>query len=46
MGGDSAEVCTRCEGPIPEKRRQAMPGVQTCIECQRDIELYDKGSRK
>lgn len=44
--GDSAKVCTVCEGEIPEGRRLAIPGVQTCIECQRDIEKrtpYDWG---
>ena len=35
---ESARVCTWCEYPIPEARRQALPGVQTCIECQRDAE--------
>ena len=36
--GDSALVCAMCEEPIPEARRLALPGVQTCIECQRDVE--------
>lgn len=36
--GDSALVCAMCEMPIPEGRRQAVPGVQTCIECQNDVE--------
>ncbi|MBI2278160.1 MAG: TraR/DksA family transcriptional regulator [Dechloromonas sp.] len=27
-----------CGEPIPEGRRVAMPGVKTCIECQKDIE--------
>lgn len=35
---DSAEFCQMCEEPIPELRRQAVAGVQTCIDCQRDIE--------
>lgn len=35
---DSAEHCTLCEEPIPEGRRQALPGVETCIECQRMLE--------
>ena len=42
----SAEDCAMCGEPIPEARRQALPGVQTCIECQRDIErqgLWDWG---
>jgi len=35
---DSAWVCCRCETPIPEARRRAVPGVQTCIDCQTDLE--------
>lgn len=35
---ESAEFCYLCECPIPEGRRQAIPGVQTCIECQEDLE--------
>lgn len=38
--GDSALICAVCEEPIPEERRQAVPGVRTCIECQADIERY------
>lgn len=35
---DSSETCNACGEPIPEARRQAVPGVQTCIECQTLIE--------
>lgn len=35
---ESAAICGMCDEPIPEARRQAVPGVQTCIECQRAIE--------
>lgn len=35
--GESAQVCG-CGEPIPEARRRALPGVRTCVECQRDIE--------
>lgn len=43
--GDSASECA-CGEPIPEARRRAVPGVQTCIECQREAErrgLWDWG---
>lgn len=30
----SAEFCEDCDEPIPEARRAAVPGVQTCIDCQ------------
>lgn len=32
--GPSAEYCQNCDKPIPEGRRQAVPGVQLCIACQ------------
>lgn len=34
----SASHCAICEEPIPVDRQLAVPGVQTCIDCQRDIE--------
>lgn len=34
----SAEFCVLCETPIPEGRRRAVAGVQTCVECQADLE--------
>lgn len=35
---DSARECRVCDEPIPEKRRRAVPGVQTCVDCQTDLE--------
>lgn len=35
---DSATHCHACEARIPEKRRKAVPGVQTCIDCQQELE--------
>ncbi|WP_110667907.1 DksA/TraR family C4-type zinc finger protein [Salinicola halophilus] len=32
--GPSLEECEECEAPIPEARREAVPGVRLCIECQ------------
>ena len=32
--GESAEFCDICGEEIPEKRRQALPGVRTCVACQ------------
>ena len=32
--GDSAKECEDCGGPIPPKRRAALPGVRTCVTCQ------------
>lgn len=30
--------CAVCDEPIPPRRIQAVPGVQTCIDCQKDLE--------
>ena len=35
---DSATKCRICQTPIPKARRHALPGVQTCIDCQTDLE--------
>jgi phage/conjugal plasmid C-4 type zinc finger TraR family protein len=37
---ESEAHCVECGEPIPERRRVALPGVRTCIECQsaRDAE--------
>ncbi len=32
--GDSLTHCEECDAPIPEARRQAMPGVRLCIACR------------
>ena len=34
--GDSLTHCAECEEPIPEARRQAIPGVKLCIDCVRE----------
>ncbi len=34
--GESLTHCAECEEPIPEKRRQALPGVKLCLDCQQD----------
>jgi len=32
--GESLTHCEACGEPIPEARRQAVPGVRLCIDCQ------------
>lgn len=32
--GESAIRCDECDEPIPDRRRAALPGVRTCIQCQ------------
>lgn len=34
----SAFECRVCDEPIPELRRLKVPGVQTCVACQEEIE--------
>ncbi|MCG7627791.1 DksA/TraR family C4-type zinc finger protein [Epibacterium sp. MM17-32] len=34
--GESLRHCADCEEEIPEARRQAIPGVKLCIDCQQD----------
>ena len=34
--GESLENCAECDEPIPEARRQAIPGVKLCIDCQNE----------
>jgi phage/conjugal plasmid C-4 type zinc finger TraR family protein len=34
----SAVECRVCGGRIPVKRRRAVPGVQTCVHCQEELE--------
>jgi phage/conjugal plasmid C-4 type zinc finger TraR family protein len=43
--GASAVRCVVCDEPIPAARRQAVPGVRTCIECQRDDEQHTSLNR-
>ena len=32
--GESARECDDCGEPIPKRRREALPGVRTCVACQ------------
>ena len=36
--GDSISKCEECDTHIPVSRREAIPGVRFCIECQESIE--------
>ena len=37
--GPGRETCEECDAPIPEARRQALPGVRLCVPCQ---ETHDR----
>lgn len=32
--GESLTHCEECDAPIPQARREAVPGVRLCIACQ------------
>jgi phage/conjugal plasmid C-4 type zinc finger TraR family protein len=32
--GEGARECVECGGEIPLRRREALPGVSTCVACQ------------
>jgi phage/conjugal plasmid C-4 type zinc finger TraR family protein len=34
----SRESCAVCDEPIPLARQIAVPGVETCIDCQTELE--------
>lgn len=41
--GESLTHCEECGEPIPQARREAVPGVRLCIECQTEL---DKAQRE
>ena len=43
--GESLTHCADCDEPIPEARRQALPGVKLCIDCasERDARPDQRG---
>ena len=34
--GESLTHCAECDEPIPQARREALPGVKLCIDCMQD----------
>ena len=36
--GESLKECDACGDPIPEARRNAMPGVRLCVTCQAEAD--------
>jgi phage/conjugal plasmid C-4 type zinc finger TraR family protein len=43
--GEGLEYCEDCGEDIPERRRNALPGVRTCVTCQaiRDAQVRSAG---
>ncbi|MFD2265053.1 DksA/TraR family C4-type zinc finger protein [Lacibacterium aquatile] len=42
--GEAALYCEECGEDIPEARRKALPGVQTCVACQAKLDSAVKHS--
>ncbi|NTZ40856.1 hypothetical protein EXW94_24980 [Enterobacter sp. JMULE2] len=42
LASSGTEECRICGVSIPERRRQLLPGVSTCVECQERREFYQK----
>lgn len=40
--GESLKYCAECGEIIPQARREALPGVRLCIECQSDLDKDNK----
>ncbi|AYC34516.1 DksA/TraR family C4-type zinc finger protein [Pseudomonas cavernae] len=40
--GESLTHCEECGAPIPEARRQAVPGVHLCVSCQSEHDKEQK----
>ena len=36
--GESLKRCEECDAEIPEARRQAVPGVRLCVDCQSEFD--------
>lgn len=36
--GQTADNCDECGMSIPEARREALPGVRQCIQCQSELD--------
>ncbi len=41
--GESLRECAECGEEIPEKRRQAIPGVKLCVDCAAERDGADRG---
>jgi phage/conjugal plasmid C-4 type zinc finger TraR family protein len=40
--GESLENCVECNAAIPEARREAVPGVRHCVNCQSEQDKKNK----
>ncbi|MGI9271201.1 MAG: DksA/TraR family C4-type zinc finger protein [Woeseiaceae bacterium] len=42
--GESLKNCEECDKAIPDARREAVPGVRLCINCQSEHDAKEKVS--
>lgn len=42
--GESLAYCEECEAPIPERRRELIPGVRLCVTCQAEADEASGGA--
>lgn len=42
--GESLHRCEECDAPIPQARRQAVPGVRLCVACQGELDKRQSAS--
>ncbi|MGP0174308.1 DksA/TraR family C4-type zinc finger protein [Pseudomonas sp. NCHU5208] len=42
--GESLHRCEECDAVIPEARRQAIPGVRLCVNCQAEVDKQQAAS--
>jgi len=42
--GESLTHCEECDKDIPEARRQAIPGVRLCVQCQEEIDNENRAA--
>lgn len=40
--GESLRNCEECDAEIPEARRNAVPGVRHCVNCQAELDKENK----
>lgn len=43
--GESLSHCQECDQPIPQARRDAVPGVRLCIACQEQQDSAEAGQQ-
>lgn len=40
--GESLTHCEECGDEIPQRRREAVPGVRLCVACQEELDQHER----